>query len=282
MRATELLGLLFAALPLAPDWLASRRPVIQLALFDAKLSAFLRTGVPGPDLPALLDHYRGQQGKKDFAAVRPALLLLDLLAGKLDDVQRGIAGVEDPVGVIRQAFEGTLAFLRGHNEAALQHCRDALKLHRKHVGKRKVFLDGVHGLFFLMALLRANDAALQAEAQAGLDAALSSASPYAGGLSALQALLWLAQGLEPKARELLGQLRAAMPAEPLSAACVALAEHAVDPGLTHAHQSDIHMRFERLKAPLPLVARIYAEILAGVAASPGPYKAYLSEAGQGV
>ncbi len=281
-RAADLLGPLFAALPLAPGWLASRRPVIQLALFDAKLSAFLRTNAPSPDLLALLDHYRAHQGKKGFAAVRPALLLLDLLAGKLDDVRLGIAAVEDPVGIIRQALEGTVAFLSGRNEAALQHYRDALKLHRKHVGRRKVFLDGVHGLFFLMALLRANDAVVQAEAQAGLDAALSSASPYAGGLSALQALLWLAQGLEPKARELLGQLRAAMPIEPLSAACVALAEHAVDADLTHAHQGDLHARFERLKAQLPLVARIYAEILASVAASPGPYKAYLSEAGQGV
>ena len=281
-RAADLLGLLFAAVPLASSWLTSRHPVIQLALFDAKLSAFLRTGVPGPDLSALLDHYRAQQREEGFAAVRPALLLLGLLAGKLDDVQRGIAAVEDPVGIIRQALEGTVAFLQGRNEAALQHYRDALKLHRKQVGKRKVFLDGVHGLFFLMALLRANDAAVQAEAQAGLDAALSSASPYAAGLSALQALLWLAQGLEPKARELLGQLRAAMPIEPLSAACVALAEHAVDADLTHAHQGDLHARFERLKAQLPLVARIYAEILAGVAASPGPYKAYLAEAGQGV
>jgi len=281
-RAADLLGQLFAMVPLAPGWLASRRPVIQLALFDAKLSAFLRTGVPGPDLPALLDHYRAQQDKEGFAAVQPALLLFDLLAGKLDDVQRGIAAVEDPVGVIRQALEGTVAFLRGRNEAALQHYRDALKLHRKHVGKRKVFLDGVHGLFFLMALLRANDAALQAEAQAGLDAALSSSSAYSGGLAALQALLWLAQGLEPKARALLEQLRAAMPAEPLSAACVALAEHAVDADLTHALRADLDARFEHLKHQLPLIARIYAEILAGVAVSPGPYKAYLADVDQGV
>ncbi|MGI4945361.1 MAG: hypothetical protein ACRYHQ_33155, partial [Janthinobacterium lividum] len=281
-RAADLLSLSFATVPLAPDWLASRRPVIQLALFDAKLSAFLRSGVSGPDMPALLDHFRAQQDKEEFAASRPALLLLDLLAGRLDDVQRGIAAVEDPVGTTQQALEGTVAFLRGRNEAALQHYRDALKLHRKHVGKRKVFLDGVHGLFFLMALLRANDAALQAEVQAGLDAELSNPSIYVGGFRALQALLWLVQGLEPKARELLGQLRAAMPIEPLSAACVALAEHAVDARLTNVHQADLHARFERLQAPLPLVARIYAEILASAAASPGSYKEYLSEAGQGV
>jgi len=282
VQAVDLLSLLFAALPLASGWLASRHPAIQVALFDAKLSAFLRTGVPGPDLPALLVHYRAQQGKADFAAIRPALLLFDLLAGRLDDVQRGIAAVEDPAGVVRQAFEGTAAFLGGHNEAALQRYRDALKLRRKQVGKRKVFLEGVHGLFFLMALLRANDAALQAEAQAGLDAALSSASAYAGGFAALQALLWLAQGLEPKARALLEQLRAAAPAEPLSAACVALAKHAVDVDLTHAHRADLDARFDRLAVQLPLVARVYAEILAGVAESPRPYRAYLAETGQGM
>ncbi len=281
-RAAGLLGQLFAAAPLAADWLASRRPVIQLALFDAKLSAFLRTGVPGPDLPALLDQYRARQGEEGFAAVRPALLLFDLLAGRLEDVQRGIAAIEDPAGLTRRMFEGTAAFLRGQNEAALQHYRDVLKLHRKQVGKRKLFLDGVHGLFFGMALLRANDAALQAEAQAGLDAALSAPSAYAGGFLALQALLWLAQGLEPKARALLGELRAAMPAEPLSAACVALAEHAVDPDLTHTHHADLDARFEHLQASLPLVARIYAEILAGVAVSPGLYKVHLAEADRGV
>jgi hypothetical protein len=61
-RAADLLGLSFATVPLAPGWLASRCPVIQLALLDAKLSAFLRSGVPGPDLPALLDHYRAPEG----------------------------------------------------------------------------------------------------------------------------------------------------------------------------------------------------------------------------
>ena len=81
-RAADLLSSLFTAMPLAADWLASRHPVLQLALFDAKLSAFLRTGVPGPDLPTLLDHYRALQGREGFAAVRPMLLLIDLLGAE--------------------------------------------------------------------------------------------------------------------------------------------------------------------------------------------------------
>ncbi len=279
-RASHLLALLFARVPLATEWLTGRRVAIQLALFEAKLSAFLETGVSGPDLPALIAHYRAQQDREGFGAVRRVLLHYDLLSGRLQDVRGGIARGEDETGVTQQALAATIAFLEGRNEAALQHYRDALKLHRKQTGKRKLFLDGPHGLFFLMALLRANDAGLHAEMQAGIDAALSTPSVYASGFLALQALLWLVQGLEPKTRELMVQLRAAMPAEPLSAACVALAEYAVDADLTRKRGADLATRFEPLKDQLPLVARIFAEILAEVAETPAPYEAYLAETGR--
>jgi len=268
--------------PLAVDWLASRQPTIQVGLFDAKVSAFLVTGVPGPDLPALVAHFRAQQGREGFAGIRRVLLHYDLLAGRLDDVQRQLAALGDAHDTTRLSLEGTAAFLAGGNDAALQHYRDAVKLRRKQGGKRKVFLDGVHGVFFLMALLRANDAGLQSDIQAGIDATLSSPTPYAGSILAMQALLWLVQGLEGKARELLGRLHLTMPAEPFSAACIALAEHAVDADLTRVCRADLAARFERLQELLPLVARIYAEILAEVAEEPGPYRAYLARTSQGL
>src|SRR4029450_838269 len=183
-RASHLLALLFAGVPLATEWLTGRRVAIQLALFEAKLSAVLETG-----------------------GARRAVLQHDVRSGTLRDVRGGIARAEDATGVTQQALEATVAFLEGRNEAALQYYRDALKLRRKQAGKRKLFLEGPHGLFFLMALLRANDAGLHAEMQAGIDAALSTPSVYASGFLALQALLWLVQGLEPQAREQVRRLR---------------------------------------------------------------------------
>src|SRR3712207_7091272 len=50
---------------------------------------------------------------------------------RLQDVRSGIERGEDATGVTRQALEATVAFLEGRNEAALQHYRAALKLHRK-------------------------------------------------------------------------------------------------------------------------------------------------------
>ena len=281
-RTADLLALLFADMPLAPGWLASRRVPIQLALFEAKLSAFLETGVSGPDLPTLVAHYRARQDEESFAAIRGAMQRYDLLSGKVEELRRGLDETSDAADAGRLSLEGAVAFLEGRNEAALQHYRDALKLHRKQVGKRKVFLGGMHGLFFSMALLRANDAGLQREMQAALDAALSVPSAYAGGFAAMQALLWLAQGLEAKARELIVRLRAAMPAEPLSAACVALAEYALDAELARRHRADLAERFERLRGELPLVARIFAEILTAVAIAPHRYEAYLAETGRGL
>src|SRR3954447_16698773 len=90
-RASHLLALLFAGVPLATEWLGGRRVAIQLALFEAKLSAFLETGVPGPDFPALIAYYRAQQDREGFDAVRRVLLQFDLLSGRLQDVRGGIA-----------------------------------------------------------------------------------------------------------------------------------------------------------------------------------------------
>ncbi len=266
--ATEALAEMFALPLLASDWLASRCDVIRSALFDAKLSAFLWTGVSGPDTVAVIAQYRAQA----TGSVPPALLCYDLVGGRLDGLRHSIAGA---TGMARHALEGAVAFLEARNADALRHYRDALKLHRKEVGKRKVFLDDVHGLFFALALLGANDAGVLAEAQAGLDVAMRTDSRYAAGFFGVQALVWLAQGLEAKARGLVEQLQAAKVVEPLSAACIALAAYAVDPDLARRRSVDLAKRFEATKDTLPLVSRIYAEILAEVAPLPGPYAAWL-------
>jgi superfamily II DNA or RNA helicase len=275
-RAAGVLATLFAAEPLAPDWLSSRDPVIQRALFEAKIGSLLWTGIAAPDLPALLARYLPQQHTAAFAALRPMLLHYALFAGRLDDVRRGLAAIEDISGETARAMQGAEAFLAGDNAAALVHYREALRLHRKRLGKRKIFLDDEHGLLFLLALLAAHDAALHPEIQAALDLALAQPTLYAGGMLAIQALLWLVQGLQTKATELLGKLRARMPGEPLSAACVCLAEHALGGARSQAKREDMLHRFEALEHQLPLIARIHAEILAAGAATPGRFAAFLA------
>jgi superfamily II DNA or RNA helicase len=184
----------------------------------------------------------------------------------------------DKATAARSAWEGVLAFLDGRNDAALEHFRTALKLHRKALGKRKIFLDDLPAVFFLMALLRANEA----EIQPALETVLSGPSLYHGAFLALQAVFWLTQGQETKASEMLQRLRESMPAEPLSAACVGLAEVLVDAALARKHRADVALRFEHLQDLLPLIARMHAEVLAEVADKPDPYAAYITRSVPGV
>nr|WP_294518383.1 DEAD/DEAH box helicase [uncultured Rhodopila sp.] len=263
--------------PLDADWLASRHPVIQAPLLEAKLNSFIVTGLTGPETPGMLGLCRQRRGQDGFGGLAEQLLRLDMLAGRLDDV-RDAADTLEPGGDPRLCLEGAVAFLEGRNDAALLHYREALKLRRKRLGKRKLFLEKEHSVLFLLALLRANDAGLHAEIQAGLEAATFEAGEagLGGGLLAIQAMLWLVGGLEPKARSLLGVLRKTMPRAALDAACVAIAEHAVDLEISRGNRDDHAIRFEQLRDVLPQIAHVYAEILAAVAADPGPYAAWLA------
>ena len=268
----------FLRTPVGLDWLISRALPIQHGIFSVKLAKLLTTGTSEPDFDVLLKHYRERRSDPAYVAFDRDLLDLDVLGGKLANVRKRIADLEDLPDFKRMAILGTLEFLAGHNEEAIEHYRDALKLYRKHVRKRKVFLGGSPGLFFLMALLRAGGAALHAEIQAAVDVAWREDASFIGGFIAIQGLLWLVQGQDGKAREQLEVLRASMPAEPVSAACVVLAEYLIDAEIARKHVRDTAARFERLKECLPLVARMHAEVLACVAANPADYQAFLREA----
>ena len=276
------LGLLFSGVSLETDWLTSCPVSAQVAILQARLSTFLGSGVPAPDLPALVAYYRARQDADGFATVRPILLYHDLLAGRIDNVRQGCSTIRNDTGSAFLAMEAALAFLAGDNQACLRAYREALKQRRRQLGKRKLFLDDAHGLFFLMAMLQTNDASLHGDMQAAFGVVLSDPSTYGGGFLALQALFWSVQGLETKAAHLLEQLHSTMPEEPLSAACVALASYLMDAALTRKQEADLVARFERLKDVLPLVARIHAEILAETGADPARYRAYLAATGDGI
>ena len=269
------LGQLFRQLPFAADWLDSRAPAIQLALFEGRITTFLTGELAIPGLPEMIARYRGLQDRPGYAPVRRALLEHDVLALRLDEARGLLAKLDEADALLRQAAQATLCFLAGENAEAIGLYRAALKDLRKQAGKRKLFLEGAHGLFFMMALLRANDAALHAEIQAGIDVLPPDARPHPGGWVALQVLLWLAQGLEGKAREQITRLQDFRPADPLSDACLVLAAHAVDPAFSRKRAAADAARFAAVQDTLKLPARLYSEVLADVAPASAPYAAFL-------
>ena len=166
-RLTTALGWVLHQAPLAADWIDSRAPTIQQALFEGRVSAFLANGQAIPGLPDLIARYRGQDDRPGFAQVRRTLLEHDLLTLRLDGARGLLPKLDEADAMLRQTAAATLCFLAGENAEAVSLYRAVLKERRKQAGKRKLFLEGAHGLFFLMALLRANDAAVHAEIEAG-------------------------------------------------------------------------------------------------------------------
>ena len=265
---------LFGEVAPSTGWILSRKPTIQEALLEAQLDRAVATGEVDPDLIALCRTRLLQEG---FGGLRTSLMRYDLLAGRLDDLRTDLLAIPDTHLDQRRAVEGSVAFLEGRNEDASVLYRDALKLRRKRIGRRKIFLDDEHRVFFVLAMLRANDASFHKEIENGLEAAMaeSEATAYATELLAMLAMLWLVQGFDAKARGLAVRLRATIPKQPFAAACVALAEFFVDPELARGNRKDSAERFEALKDTMPLVARIHAEVLAATAVKPAPYRAWL-------
>ena len=276
-RPVEYLANVFSDTRIDLAWLETRHPPMLAAVLEARLVEFVVAGVPDPDLPMLIALARTRLDDEGFDDFRVTVLRYDLLSGNFRAVRYGLIGLDESDAFAHLATEGSVAFLEGHNDAALGHFRDALKALRKDMGRRKVFMDGEFGLFFLMALLRVNDPKLHAEIQSGIEIILAEEDsfPHNIGFLSMQALLWLVQGMDAKARLLLERLGAVTPPEPLSAACLALAKHAVDVELSREQEHELAEQFVRLRDKLPLIARIYAEILTQVSGNPARYQAWL-------
>lgn len=265
-------------IPLEMDWFTSRHPAIQIALFKAKLTGLVAYGINPDDLMPLLTYFRDMAAQGQMTEARAPLLDYALLTGKLDVVRDGLLMISDPKGVESLCLTAALDLLTGNIEAARSGYRTALKLLRKSSGRRKVFLQGVHGVLFLLALLQGNDPSNHSEIVDQLEAGLADPTRVNAGFSSVQALLWLSQGFEAKVAAFVRSDHRLNTA-PLDLAVTALVTYAFDPALARKHRDVLIKHFEFLKISVPLLARVHAEILEDVAQDPTPYHNYLNESG---
>ena len=274
----------FVGVALDANWIASRHPPIRAAVLEVKLNLLIAAGDAGPDTPAIIELCDRHRGEKGFDHLEGLLQYYDLIAGRLANLRATAQAAGDDMADRKQSLLGAVAFLEGRNDAAITHYRDALKLRRKRLGRRKLFLEAEHRIVFLMALLHANDPRLHAEIKTGIEVAMGE-SPYAAserGLRAILAIFTLVQGIEAEARRMVTEVRKIQASDPFGTACVALAEYAIDPVLSLAHQDELAQQFNRTRDALPLIASIHAQILAAVGPHPEPYQAWLAALPQAV
>jgi len=276
-RLTSIFAELLTETPLDIDWLGSRKPAIQAALLEGLMEAFLGGALEIPGWPLLLARFRQMEGAQGFRPVRRVLLQHDLLALRLDEARTLSGKLEPADSKTRQTAEAALAFLAGDNVRSIDLYRGALKALRKEAGKRKLFLPDAHGLLFVMALLRANDAKLHSEIQAAIDLLPLERRSHSVGWIALQVILCVAQGLDGKARELVERFRRVRGIDPLSEACLVMAAYIVDQAIIADWIPHLTKRFLELKDNIGLPARIIAEVLAEVSPEPASARDFLEQ-----
>ncbi|MBF0584434.1 MAG: DEAD/DEAH box helicase [Magnetococcales bacterium] len=251
----------FLDIPIDIDWFINRTPLIRYGIFMIKLEGLLTSSEVSPSLTQMLAYYLKQEGKPEFADFDSWMPEFHLLSGDLACLRRWMSSMEDEHGFMQPAFQGAISFLSGDYASAVLFYRVSLKAFRQYSHKRKIFLNGVNGLYFLLSLLAENNSALHGEIQTNLEAVSIEGNIYRSGFAAIQAMLFLAQGLDSKAAALVKTLGSRMPGEPLSAACVCLAEYYIDRGLARQHVAYMEKQASSLQDILPLVAHVFSCII---------------------
>ncbi len=286
---------LFRKDPIDTAWLFSRSPLMQYAIFFIKVGSLFYSGAGTPELDALLAHYAKRRWEPGFEPFRVMLHHIDLLAGNRDALQdyarrqREEAArcngevpddkdSDDPL-INATGVEAYLDFLAGRNDAAITGFREAIKRLRKRSRSRKAIPAPPYISMYLLALLRDNAPAQRKEVQALLDIinARDQGKTH-NQYAAVQSLLWFTQGMTAKARERVALAFENLPESPLNSAFITMATCVIAPELTRNAEPLLEKRFNRLNETMPMLARIYAEVLERASATPAPYTAYLREA----
>ena len=250
-----------ADFPLSLAWLEQLRPAIREMFAEHAIHMFIEQGQQTDEAAAVIQHYANAAPGEAGAGIGKLLLRFDILSANFGRARLRIAALPESEAHLAAAYEGSIAFLTGDNAAALAGFRDALKLLRKSLGKRKVAFEAETGLFHMLALLRANDPALHPELRGLIDAAAMEVTPYLLAYRGVEALLELAQGRYEKARQMAAQLLG-LPCRCQAAGAIAgLAATFIDAGLMREHTARHEAEYNRLAPTMPVLARIHAGIL---------------------
>jgi len=262
--------------PFDLPWLTTRAPAIQVFLFSNRLSYFLSSGRATIEWTACLEHYLKQQNEDGFEDLKAILIEIEFLSGDFENLERKLEAMESrgESEVVVKAMRGCIAFCRGADTEALDLFHAALKLLRKETRKRKIFLGEPAGPLFMLALLRNPDPSNLKTVEKGLDAV--SRMP-GGGFEPLVPAFLLARGHDEKAQLWLEGLSKNGGGAPLQRALTVLVQYFIAPEAIGDRRAAVVESFETVETTLPLLACMYADVLA--ADDPAPYQDYRARAG---
>jgi superfamily II DNA or RNA helicase len=266
------------------EFIESLSPPLRDRVASAHVELFIDHGVIDDDISALINALRSRD--RDWSAaprLDQALMRLDLL-GERPEAARVRAtrlSAHDPAAAL--ACEATLGFLTAPAADSLPLFREALKRHRKAIGRRKTALPDEFGLYHLLALIAAGEAALNREL-ADAQAIVAAAREPTGW--AVCGLIEMVAGQDNLARDLIQRLinlpAAYRAAEgPLDAALISLAISVIDGARARLRETEDKRAIARWGGQAPLAARVLSQVHARVSANPAPWREALDKLGSG-
>lgn len=265
---------LFLTEPLDIEWLKLRPIMAQQLILHLKLFSFCLTGEGIEDITALLSYYQPLREKKEFANLDKTFLLYDILSGNVIKAMQTLEKVSRDL-LFPEALQGTLAFLTQQNDKSIIFFEEAIKALKKATKKKKVFLNNQESLFYSLALLCSQDRQNYKKLETLLDGILQQYLENSQAFRVLQKVLWRLQGLESKILPESTFTLGLKYIDPLSSAIIILGEYWFDSQKVNLEACKT--QFEKYKGLLPLIAKIFAEILHKEDPGNQEYEAYLAQ-----
>ena len=272
-RSEEVPSLLkefFLVEPLSIEWLKMRPIAAQEVILFVKLNHFCLTGSLSDHIPALLTHYLPLRDQENYRTFSQAFLLYDVLSGNTTTATRTIQ-TYDQESPLTVALKSIVFFISNNNDQAISSFEEALKLLRKFTGRRKVSFQSLETLIYCLALFRTQSRQTYPKIQSIIDLAKEAGMrDYA--FYALQRVILKLQGLESKADRDFTKSYGTL--APLSSAIGALADYWFDE--EGVNVESCKSQFKKYQNTLPLVGKIFAEILCKIAPD-HEYETYLAQ-----
>lgn len=273
--------------PEAEDWFVALPPKVARDILASNLFLFLCEGVVSTCLPWMLKHLPALRQTLDETPL-PVFIQFDILAGRFAEAGRQIVPLlmdkNDPQG---PAFLGMIAFFEGRNPEAVEHFLEARKRLRRQLNKRRIQLEGIQEICFILALIRTESPAFKDDIYEMLNAVQTLSISERHGFYAASALFSLASGKKAHAFVFMAHRADFSLREPFSAALF-LALYALllfDPDAqsssTKAMRGALRERlltyFALYRDVIPMTACMLAEALLRIETRTAPYELFLLE-----
>jgi len=266
------------------DFIESLSPPLRDRVASAHVELFIDHGVIDDAISALIASLAARE--RDWSAAPKldrALMRLDLLGERPESARTRAARLSagDPAAAL--SCEATISFLTAPAADSLPLFREALKQHRKAIGRRKTALPDEFGLYHLLALLAAGDATLNKDLS---DAQTIIAGARPATELALGGLIDFVAGQDVIAKTLIARvidLPAAYRAVegPLDTALISLAIIVIDSAKARLREAGDQQAITRWGDQAPLAVRVLSQAYARVSPNPAPWRSALDALGTG-